>query len=243
MPFKYNPGNDGVGPVQVGLMGVLPEEDPLPSEVVVDGGVLSRRRREALSALRQLLLDRPEDIAPEEWRVVVATLAPPYAHLPRSPGTPARALGVMAAAKECFPGDSPTTALRRFREVQARPAVQSFVADLRALEMLDVLEQRGLVREFLQATIRGAGAAITEEAVTGGLCPKAAPNEWAKVAATGVAACKTLVDMDALALRPDEVAAMTAPTADAESTNPAATMLAKAQRVRDDLRARVPEPA
>lgn len=189
------------GYAQRGLPGVLPEAEALPSEVVLDGGVLSARRREALQQLREMLIDRHPDVDPEDWRVFAATVAPPYAHLPRAPGTPARAMGVMQAAKDCYPHLSPSAALRAFREAQQRPAVRALVADFRSLELADVHEQRGLVREALHASItRGTQALYL-------LDPSAAPNEWARVSACVTAASKVLADMDALALRPEEVQA------------------------------------
>lgn len=226
------------GGEQRGLPGVLPEEAALPSEVVLDGGALDRRRREAYAQLRALLVDRPADIPPEEWRVVVATLAPPTAHLPRAPGTPAKAHGVLQAARECFPGLSPSAAVRRFREVQERPAVKAFIADIRALEMLDIVDQRGMVREWLHAT--GSGAALLYDAEL-----RANPGEWAKVAAAVTAAAKVLVDMDALRQRPEDVAAAAgaggSATGDADADDAAslaASIAAKVGRVAKDLQAR-----
>src|SRR5690606_6750409 len=96
-PFRYDP--DGSGPLQPGLPGIFAEEAPLTSEVVIDGGILARRQREALAALRGLLLERPPDIPPEEWRVIVATLASPVGHLGRVPGSPAKALGAVQIAR------------------------------------------------------------------------------------------------------------------------------------------------
>lgn len=236
---RYNP-SDGVGPVQAGLPGVLPEEAPLTSEVALDGGILSARRREALAQLRSLLVDRHPDVDPDEWRVFVATVAPPYGHLPRAPGTPARALGAMQAARDCFPGLSPSAALRRFREVQATPKVRGLIADFRSLELADLADQRGLVREALHATItRGTQALYL-------LDPSANPNEWAKVSACVVAATKVLVEMDGLS-RSESVDVATAMTAVVDGNGgdddaDGATLAAKVSRVAADLRARVLVP-
>ena len=140
-PRRPQNADDLAGYAQRGLPGVLPEAEPLPSEtalnsagvVALDGGVLAARRREANAALRAMLVDRRPDVDPDDWRVFVATVAPPYGHLPRAPGTSARAFGVMQAAQDCFPGLSPSAALRRFREVQQSPTVRGLVADFRAL--------------------------------------------------------------------------------------------------------------
>lgn len=216
---------------QMALPDVLPEAERLPSEVVLDGGLLSQRRREALGALRALLVDRPEDIAPDEWRVAVAHLAPPAAHLGRAPGSAAGRYSQAQAARECFPGLSLSAAVARLREVLRRPHVARFVADLRALEMLDVLDQRGTVREALHATLSGAGLLHDPNL-------RANPSEWARVSACVTAASKVLMDLDALALRPEDVAKHEAPAeeTDAETDSRAAEALAaKVGRVAADL--------
>lgn len=225
----------------MGLPDVLPECEPLPSEVALDGGVLSERRREALAQLRAMLLDRHPDVDPEDWRVFAATVAPPYGHLPRAPGTAARAFGVMQMAKDCFPHLSPSAALRSFREAQQRPAVRRLIADFRALELADLHEQRGLVREALHASItRGTQALYL-------LDPAASPNEWARVSACVTAAVKVLTDLDALAVRPDEAAAAQAATGldpatdEAEDAAPSA-LLARVAQVAEDLKRRKPAP-
>lgn len=220
----------GIAGDQRGLPDVLDEAAPLPSEVAIDGGMLTARRREALAELRGLLLDRPRDIDPEDWRVCVATLAPPAAHLPRSPGTAAKSMGVMQAALECFPGYSPTHALRKFREAQERPVVKRFLADFRALELADVQEQRGMVREALHATIVRGTAALYR------LDPEA--QEWAKVSACVTAACKVLTDMDALALRPDDFPKADADEQDETAGGVAEVVRAKIGAVAADLRRR-----
>lgn len=236
VPIRRQTDADDLGGyAQRGLPGVLPEAEPLPSEVVLDGGTLSARRREALAALRAMLIDRHPDVDPEDWRVFAATVAPPYAHLPRAPGTPARAFGVMQAAKDCFPLLSPSQALVRFREAQQRPAVRALVADFRSLELADVHEQRGLVREALHASITRGTAALY------GLDPASAPNEWARVSACVTAACKVLADMDALALRPDDVQATLAGGGDGDDPDgnaaPAA-LLARVSAVAEDIKRR-----
>lgn len=221
---------------QRGFVDILPEEAPLASEVVLVGGVLDARRREAVAALQAALFDgRPEDIDPEAWRVVVAQLAAPAAALPRSPGTPARMLSATQRARDCFPGMSVPAALRKYRETLELPAVRKFIADFRALEAADMQEQRGLVREALRATIdRGASALYDID-------PSAAPNEFARVSACVTAACKVLVDMDALAARPEDNAiTTTASDPDDDGTGGAApaALLARVAVVAEDMRRR-----
>jgi len=240
VPLRHDLDDDG--PVQPGLPGVLAEEAPLPSEVVLERGVLQRRAREARAGLVGLLLERPEDIAPGPWRVVQATLAPPSVHLPRSPGTLAKSMGVMQAARECFPGLSPSAALRRYREAQDLPEVRQFIADFRALEMMDVMAQRGMVREALHATIRAGADALVDP--TSGLTPGGTPNEWAKVSACVTAACKVLADMDALHVTDAERAAVDAPAApESDDASGLPDKVAAVARVAEDLRARRREPA
>lgn len=242
VPLRYDP--DGDGPVQPGLPGVLAEEAPLPSEVVmhdgmealaVDGSILARRRREALAAHRGLLLERPEEFSPAEWRVVQATLAPPQAHLGRAPGSRAHLMGVTQAARDCFPGLPASTAVRRFRETQRLPHVAAYVADFRALEMLDVQEQRGMLREAYHMTIARGTAAIHA------IDPVAAPREWASVSLAVTAACKAIADMDALALRAEDVAALTT-TATSKDDDAAglSDKVAAVARVAEDLKRRRP---
>jgi hypothetical protein len=230
---------DDDGPVQPGLPGVLPEEAPLPSEVVLDGGTLDRRRREALAAIRASLLERPDGFEPEEWRVVVATLAPPTAHLGRRPGTAAARYGVVQTARDCFPHLGATQAVARFREAQGRPHVAAFVADMRALELIDVLDQRGPVRERLWQLIRLADAVDPAVAVD----PDAGSNH-VRAAAVAVQAIKVLVDMDALHVTPAEVAALsTTATSRDDDVSGLPDKVAAVARVAEDLRARRREPA
>lgn len=211
----------------------------MPSEIVLDGGVLDRRRREALAAIRATLLERPEDFTPEEWRVVVATLAPPTAHLGRRPGTAAARYGVVQTARDCFPHLGSTQAVARFREAQTRPRVAAFVADMRALELVDVLDQRGPVRERLWQLIRLADAVDPLVAVD----PEAGSNH-VRAAAVAVQAIKVLVDMDALHVTPAEVAALTTTTsAKEEDITGLSDKVAAVARVAEDLRARRREPA
>lgn len=217
---------------QPGLPGVLPEEAPLPSEVILDGHVLDRRRREALAAIRALLIDRPDDIAPDEWRVVVATLAPPAAHLGRTPGGGAGRYGILQVARDCYPGLSASQAVARFREAQRRPHVAAFIADLRALEMFDVMEQRGPVRERLWSMIRMADEVDPKKAVD----PDAGAGHC-KAAMVATAAMKLLIEMDGLALRPEEIAPDDA-VADEDQADVHESVREKVRRVSADLRGR-----
>src|SRR5574338_23719 len=234
VPFKYDPGTGkGGGGEQVGMALVLPEEAPLPSEVVMSGGRLDTRRKEAMAQIRGLLLDRDPSLSPEEHRVVNAILASPTAHLPRAPGTPAKMLGAIHVARECFPGYSATAALRKYHEVRERPAVKSFLADYRALELADVAEQRGMVREALHAVVtRGTDALYA-------LSADESPNEWAKVAACVTAACQVIADMDGLAQRAGEGDGDGGQVVEAQATD-ADALQARVRKVAADLRARVP---
>ena len=215
---------------------MLPEAERLPSEVVLDGGLLEAHRREALGQLRATLLDRPDDFEPDEWRVVVAQLAPPSGHLPRAAGSPAKNLAAVQRARECFPGLSAPAALRRYREVLDRPHIRAFLADFRALELADVQEQRGLVRGALTAILTRGTTALYQ------IDPEHCPNEWARVSATVVAAAKVLADLDALALKAEDVQTSLAPAQGDEDAGDGATLLDRVAQVAADLKRRR-EPA
>ena len=182
--------------VQHGLPGVLAEEAPLPSERVLSGELMGARRREAFDGMRRALGDRPEGFTREEFSVAVSLLCPP--HLP--PGT-AGARGSLAyRARECFPGYDGPAAVRAYCEHRDRPHVKALVADMRALEGLDVLAQRGMWREYLGL----AGAAVAER-----LRPPVGmtlqdhvacfeASDLAKLAASMAALTKMAADFDAL---------------------------------------------
>ncbi|MCX7255677.1 MAG: hypothetical protein NTZ64_02830 [Polaromonas sp.] len=197
MPFVYNPG-DGV---QRGLPGVVAaEEDALPSERVLSGELLGERRREALAGLRAALGDRPDGFMPEEWAVVVAVLSPPTAAPGHHLGGQKARSALTVRARDCFPGFPAHAALRAFREVQTRPHVAEVIADFRALEAVDVVEQRAMLREALGAVIALATREGPGESLGDLLAIDA--NAAAKVSAAVTAAAKTLMDLDGLKTPP-----------------------------------------
>lgn len=175
--------------VQRGLPGVVREEAPLPSEVVVSGVLLADRRREAHARVREMMGDCPEGFEDAEWLVLKAAYAP--APVDGIPGTASARAELLARARACFPACSPPEAARLYREALARPHVAAALADLRALEMLDVQEQRGLVREALAASLRLAEALTPDLAL-------ADPSGAAKLSLAVTAAAKALVDLDGL---------------------------------------------
>lgn len=175
--------------MQRGLPGVEAEEAPLPSEVVVSGELLADRRAEAHARLRAALGACPEGFEAGEWRVVREALAPaPTAGMP---GTASARAELVARALAAFPGVSPPTAARLYREALARPHVAATIAEFRALEMLDVQAQRGLVREAL-GRVLGLADALTPGLALGD------PSGAAKLALAVVAAGKALADLDGL---------------------------------------------
>ena len=192
--------------VQRGLSGIAPEEDPLPSEAVtvphvppgvqaaVSGELLAERRRESLGRLRALLGDRPDGFTPEEWRVVGAAFAPAPEG---APGTTSARAELLSRALACFPGHPPAAAARLYREALARPHVAGLLGELRAVEMLDVVEQRAHVRESLHAALGLRDALTVDLAVVD-------PSGCAKLTLAVVAAAKALMDLDGLRARPDE---------------------------------------
>lgn len=212
--------------VQRGLPGVAPEEAALPSEAVLSGELLADRRREALVALRTALGACPEGFEPAEWRVVVAALAP--APAAGGVGTASARAELVARAAACFPGHAPPAAARLFREVLARPHVAAVVADFRALEMLDVQAQRGMVREALGAVLD------LHAALSPGLAA-ADPSGTARLASAIVQAGKALMDLDGLRARADDD-----PDGAGASggQDPGAALAEKLGRVLGDLQAR-----
>lgn len=186
--------------VQRGLPGVAAEEDALPSERVLSGELLGERRREALAGLRAALGDRPDGFLPEEWAVVVAVLSPPSAAPGHHLGGQKARSALTVRARDCFPGFPVHAALRAFREVQARPHVAEVIADFRALEAVDVVEQRAMLREALGAVIALATREGPGESLGDLLAINA--NAAAKVSAAVTAAAKTLMDLDGLKTPP-----------------------------------------
>jgi hypothetical protein len=116
--------------------------------------------------------------------------------------------------------------------VQARPSVQQFLAEFRALELLDIMEQRGMVREALHATIRRGTDALLL------LDPTANPNEWAKMSMCVAANCKLLIDMDRLALSAEEARPVETTAEDAPDENLTRALQEKIGKVGADLRRR-----
>lgn len=185
--------------VQRGLPGVAPEEAALPAEglagaYAVSGELLAERRRESLARLRALLGDCPDGFTAEEWRVVGAAFAPAPAG---APGTTSARAELLSRALACFPGHPPVAAARLYREALNRPHVAAVLAELRAVEMLDVVEQRALVRESLHAAL-GLRDALTVDLATED------PSGCAKLTLAVVAAAKALMDLDGLRVHPEE---------------------------------------
>jgi len=84
--------------------------------------------------------------------------------------------------------------------VQARPHVAEVIADFRALEAVDVVEQRAMLREALGAVIALATREGPGESLGDLLAIDA--NAAAKVSAAVTAAAKTLMDLDGLKTPP-----------------------------------------
>ncbi len=185
--------------VQRGLPGVAPEEAALPSEAVtgayvVSGELLAERRRESLGRLRALLGECPAGFTAEEWRVVGAAFAPAPVG---APGTTSARAELLSRALACFPGHPPANAARLYREALGRPHVAGVLAELRAVEMLDVVEQRALVRESLHAGMAARDAITLDLAA-------ADPSGCARLIQAVVTAAKALMDLDGLRARPEE---------------------------------------
>jgi hypothetical protein len=186
--------------VQRGLPGVAAEEDALPSERVLSGELLGERQREALAGLRGLLGECPDGFMPEEWSVINAVLAPPTVSVGGHVGSQKARAALTERVRRCFPGFPVHAALRAFRDVQTRAHVVEFIADFRALEAVDVVEQRAMLREALGAVIALATREGPGESLGDLLAIDA--NAAAKVSAAVTAAAKTLMDLDGLKAPP-----------------------------------------
>jgi len=183
--------------LQRGLVGVCEDEAPLPSEQVLSGEVLGARRREAGTGMRRLLGDRPENFTAEEWRVVLAILSPDEAAgaTAMRGRVPSRQEAAVGRALACFPGMPAPAALRAYRETSARPHVRSVIADVRALEGIDVLAHRDMVRARLLQVAALADDLQGDDGASMGLVD---PSGAAKLGLAVVAACKGLADLDGL---------------------------------------------
>jgi hypothetical protein len=189
-------GGRQVDGLQRGLAGVRDDEARLPSEQALDGEVLSDRRREAVTGLRKVIGERPDGYTAEEWRVVLAILAPDEQAAATGPGkAPTRQQAAVSRALACFPGLPAPAALQAYRRASTLPHVQSIVADVRALEGIDVLAHRDMVRARLMQV-----AALADDLVddTSDSMGRVDPSGAAKLGLAVVAACKGLMDLDAL---------------------------------------------
>jgi hypothetical protein len=230
-------GRQGDG-LQRGLAGVRDDEARLPSEQALDGEVLSDRRREAVTGLRKVLGERPDGFTAEEWRVVLATLAPDEQAAATGGGkAPTRQQAAVSRALACFPGLPAPAALQAYRRASALPHVQSIVADVRALEGIDVLAHRDMVRARLMQVAALADDLADHEGSMGRVDPSGA----AKLGLAVVAACKGLMDLDALkapALLAEDPDGQ--PGAKPGDIDPGAELKARLLRAHEHLRDRPP---
>ncbi len=214
------------------------DEAPLPSERALSGEVLGARRREAGAGLRRVLGERPEGFTAEEWRVVLAVLSPDEAAGAtlgwRDGKAPTRQEAAVSRALACFPGLPAPAALRAFREASARGHVRAVVADVRALEGIDVLAHRDMVRVRLLQVAALADDLRDESGASMGLVD---PSGAAKVGLAVVAACKAVMDLDGLKAKPPVADDEDAP-ADTGAERTADHLKALLRRTHDDLASR-----
>ncbi len=213
VPLRYDP--DGHGP-----MGA---DDDYQSDPTSEAHA---RRSASARAFRALLGERPDGFSLGEWRAVLHSLSPevdPAAGL-AAPGSTSARQARLAAARDCFPAVPPTTALRLFREAQQAPHVVAFIADFRALELADVVDQRAIARECL------LGIIATEPLPSLSIID---PKAWSAMSLARVAAVKMLVAMDGLAASIPADAAQAAQQAAATSTSddPAASLRTRLAQV------------
>jgi hypothetical protein len=192
-------GGRQVDGLQRGLAGVRDDEARLPSEQALDGEVLSDRRREAVTGLRKVIGERPDGYTAEEWRVVLAILAPDEQAAATGPGkAPTRQQAAVSRALACFPGLPAPAALQAYRRASTLPHVQSIVADVRALEGIDVLAHRDMVRARLMQVAALADDLVIDDGGEPLRMGRVDPSGAAKLGLAVVAACKGLMDLDAL---------------------------------------------
>ncbi len=209
VPLRYVP--DGDGP-----MGDDADDQPDPTAEA------HARRSASARAFRALLGDQPDGFTRGEWRTVLHSLAPEVdsASGLAAPGSTSARQARLAAARDCFPAVPPTTALRFFREAQQAPHVVAFIADFRALELADVVDQRAIARECL------LGIISTEPLPNLSIID---PKAWSAMSLARVAAVKMLVTMDGLAASVPADAAQAAQQAAVASAgdDPAAALRAR----------------
>ncbi len=213
------------------------DEAPLPSERALSGEVLGARRREAGAGLRRVLGERPEGFTAEEWRVVLAVLSPDEAAGAtlgwRDGKAPTRQEAAVSRALACFPGMPAPAALRAFREASARGHVRAVVADVRALEGIDVLAHRDMVRARLMQVAALADDLVDPDGASMGLVD---PSGAAKIGLAVVAAMKAVMDLDAL--KAAAPSADDAPPPDALGERTGDALKALLRRTHDDLASR-----
>jgi len=235
-------------PLQRGLPGVAQEEARLPSEAVLSGEILNDRQREAYAGMLDALGERPEGFEVEEWRVVMAVLSPP-SDAGHVGGDKARA-ALAIRARECFPGFPVHAALKAFREVQARAHVAELIANFRALEGIDVMEQRAMLREYYRIGLTVMESVRPAKGEKFAAWVLDDPAGAAKIVAAGVAAGKALEALDALRApaqrplvfsQPDEAGDTNSGNGKA-AIDATAELAAKIARVGEDLRDRALSP-
>lgn len=211
------------------------DEDAAPGLTVE---VMQSRRQDATARAREALGACPEGFEPEEWAVVVATLAPDV-DLGRIRGGSSR--GARASqARRCFPGLSAPAALRAWLDVSSRPHVVQVVADLRAIEVVDILAQRDTIREVLTNVMLLGMDVLDLRAVD--------PSGAGKCGAAAVAAAKALAEFDGLrAPKPGEgsdvlTTGASGPTGSGSklAEDPLAALAAKVSLVAENLARRLP---
>lgn len=96
--------------------------------------------------LKDLLGQRPDAFSKEEWAVVHASLNPDRLCHYSPKHSEWRKYRLSVRARNCFPGLPSHEALAAFREALQKPHVSNFIADFRAIECLDMLESREILR-------------------------------------------------------------------------------------------------
>ena len=160
----------------------------MPPAVAVAQRKVDEERKSQFSNVKNMLGQCPKEFTGEEWRVVQALLDPCYLQKIQEPLATRRHRPKMAMALSCFPTFPPSSAVIAFEACSNLPHVRQLVEAVRALETIDLYQQREILRESLYSVLR-MHTALDDLKLT-------KPSDAAKVGLAVVAAAKALQELD-----------------------------------------------
>jgi hypothetical protein len=119
---------------------------PASTNPAAAGQPPSQERANALRALKDVLGNRPQEFTPEEWSCIQATLDPDRRTFYCQRQSSWQQYALASRARNCFPGLPSFEAIRAFKRTLELPHVAQFLAEFRAIELLDVMEHRQNIR-------------------------------------------------------------------------------------------------